>query len=240
MAVHKTWLKSREEVAERTMAFHLEKPAGFQFQPGQFVDLTLLNPPEMDSEGATRTFSIASSPYEDEVLLATRMRDSAFKRVLKNLPLGQELKLEGPMGSLTLHKNTAKPAVFLAGGIGITPFLSILRQAARDKSPHRLYLFYSNRRPEDAAFLESLRGLERTNPDFHFIPTMTAMEQSKREWKGETGVINRDMLLKYLKDLRGPIYYIAGPPGMVAGVRQMLIEAGADQDDIRAEEFGGY
>lgn len=240
MPAHKTWLKGREEVAERTMAFHFAKPAGFQFQPGQFLDFTLLNPPETDAEGATRTFSIASAPYEDELVVATRMRDTAFKRLLKNLPLGQELSMDGPMGSFTLHKNTAKPAVFLAGGIGITPFLSILRQAAREKALHQLCLFYSNRRPEDTAFMETLRGLERANPNFRFIPTMTKMPESKREWKGETGLINRQMLVKYLKDLRGPIYYIAGPPAMVAAMRQMLIEAGADEDDIRAEEFGGY
>ena len=109
-------------------------------------------------------------------MVATRMRDSAFKRALKRIPLGTTVKIDGPSGSLTLHKNSSKPAVFLAGGIGITPFLSILRQAAKDKIPHCLYLFYSNRRPEDAPFLETLTELQRANPNFRFVPTMTEIE----------------------------------------------------------------
>jgi ferredoxin-NADP reductase len=240
MTTYQSRLESREEVAEGTMAFHLEKPRGFQFRAGQYADVTLINPPETDSQGIVRTFSIASAPYENELLVATRMRNSAFKRVLATLPLSTELKLEGPMGSFTLHKNPAKAAVFLAGGIGITPFLSILRQAAKEKLPHLLYLFYSNRRPEDAAFLKHLEDLAKSNTNFIFVPSMTEMEKSKLEWKGERGFINREMLVKHFCDLKGPIYYIAGPPAMVAAMRQMLTKAGVDEDDIRTEEFAGY
>ena len=120
-------------------------------------------------------------------MFATRMRDTAFKRSLKKVPLGTEVKIDSPMGSFTLHKNSAKPAVFLAGGIGITPFLSIVRQADHDRLPHKLYLFYSNRRPEDAPFLDALQTLERRNPNFQLVCTMTEMSKSKKEWKGETG-----------------------------------------------------
>lgn len=137
MAVYEVQLKNRQEVAEGTMAFSFEKPAGFEFKAGQFIDVTLIDPPETDAEGDTRGFSIASAPYEEDLMVATRMRDTAFKRVLKTMPLGTEVRIEGPFGSLTLHNNVARPAVFLAGGIGITPFRSILLQAAKDKLPHR-------------------------------------------------------------------------------------------------------
>lgn len=233
-------LLSRVEVAEGTMAFHFEKPSQFDFKPGQSADVTLSNPPETDAEGNTRTFSIASSPFENQLMFATRMRDTAFKRSLKKVPLGTDVKIDSPMGSFTLHKNSAKPAVFLAGGIGITPFVSIVRQADHDRLPHKLYLFYSNRRPEDTAFLEALQMLEKSNPDFQLICTMTAMPQSQKEWKGETGLIDKEMLSRHLTTLRGPIYYSAGPPAMVAGMREMLVGAGVDEDDIRTEEFGGY
>jgi len=153
-------LMRREEVAKGTMAFHFEKPSGFNFKAGQFADVTLTNPPETDAEGNTRTFSIASPPFENELVFTTRMRDTAFKRSLKNVPLATEVNIGSAAGSFTLHKNPAKPAVFLAGGIGITPFLSIVRQADRDGLSHQLYLFYSNRRPEDAAFLNTLQTLE--------------------------------------------------------------------------------
>ena len=240
MTTYQVGLRSREEIADRTMAFHLEKPAGFQFKPGQYIDLALISPSETDSQGAVRAFSIASAPFEDELLVATRMRDSAFKRVLSALPPGTELKLDGPMGSFTLHRNTAKAAVFLAGGIGITPFLSIVREAANQKLNHQLYLFYSNRRPEDAPFLAALQDLSQSNPHFIFIPSMTEMERSKRNWLGERGFIDREMLVKHFCDLSGPIYYVAGPPAMVAAMQQMLAKAGVSEDDIRTEEFSGY
>ena len=143
------------------MAFQFEKPPGFDFKPGQSGDVTLLNPPETDAEGNVRTFSIASAPFEDQLRFATRMRDTAFKRSLKKVPLGTVVKMDSAMGSFTLHKNSAKTAVFLAGGIGITPFSSIVRQADHDHAPHKLYLFYSNRRPEDAPFVEVLQNLRR-------------------------------------------------------------------------------
>jgi ferredoxin-NADP reductase len=233
-------LLSRVEVAEGTMAFNFEKPSGFEFKPGQFADITLPNPPETDLEGNTRTFSIASSPFESELTFTTRMRDTAFKRSLKKIPVGRDVTIGSPMGSFTLHKNSATPAVFLAGGIGITPFLSILRQADHDRLPHKLYLFYSNRRPEDAAFLEALQILEESNPNFQLICTMTAMSQSQKDWKGETGWIDKEMLSKHLTTLHRSIYYSAGPPAMVAGMREMLVSAGIDEDNIRTEDFAGY
>ncbi len=230
-------LFNRTEVAEGTMAFHFEKPPGFDFKAGQAADVTLLNPPETDSEGNVRTFSLASAPFENEVMIATRMRDSAFKRWLKKMPLGTAVKMDAAIGSLTLHKNVAKPAVFLAGGIGITPFLSILRQADHERMRRNLFLFYSNRRPEDAPFLETLNGLEKTSPNYRFIGTMTEMSRSQKSWDGETGLINKPMLLRHLESVQGPI---AGPPPMVAGMRAMLVDAGVDEDDIRTEEFAGY
>ncbi|HEY6243438.1 MAG TPA: FAD-dependent oxidoreductase [Pyrinomonadaceae bacterium] len=233
-------LKSREEVAEGTMAFQFEKPAGWTFKAGQFIDITLLEPPETDAEGNTRGFSIASAPQEEIIMVATRLRDTAFKRVLKIVPLGTAVKIEGPFGNLTLHNNPARPAVMLAGGIGITPFRSILFRAANEKLTHRIFLFYSNRRPEDAPFLEALQKLEKENLNYKLIATMTDMEKSKQPWDGETGPVNKEMLERYLERAGSPIYYIAGPAGMVKGLHTMLNEAGVDDDDIRTEEFVGY
>jgi ferredoxin-NADP reductase len=236
----KSRLKAKEDLAEGTMGFYFAKPDGFEFKPGQYVDVTLLDPPESDAEGNIRSFSIASAPEDDHLLVATRMRDTAFKRVLRMAPVDTQVRLEGPMGSFTLHNNSAKPAVFLAGGIGITPFSSVIRHAAKARLPHHLYLFYSNRRPEDAAFMNILNELAKANSNFRFIPTMTGMEKSAKTWNGETGLINQDMLVRNLPALQGPIYYVAGPPAMVGAMRQMLIAAGVDEDDMRTEEFSGY
>jgi Oxidoreductase FAD-binding domain len=112
MATHQVRLKSRREIAEGTMAFHFEKPPGFAFKAGQALAWTLIDPPETDDEGVMRNFSIASAPGEADLMIATRMRDTAFKRVLKTMPLGTEVRIVGPFGSLTLHQSTARPAVF--------------------------------------------------------------------------------------------------------------------------------
>lgn len=240
VAGHVSKLIRRQEIAEGTIAFHFEKPTGFNFKAGQFADVTLTDPPETDAEGNTRTFSIASPPFENELVFTTRMRDTAFKRSLKKVALATEVKIGSAAGSFTLHNNRAKPAVFLAGGIGITPFLSIVRQAHHDRLPHKLYLFYSNRRPADAPFLDTLQNLEKTNPNFHLICTMTEMSKSQREWKGEIVPIDQEMLSRHLATLQGPIYYSAGPPTMVAGMKEMLVRAGIDEDDIRTEDFAGY
>jgi ferredoxin-NADP reductase len=233
-------LVSRREVAGGTTAFHFEKPRDWIFKAGQALDMTLLDPPETDGEGNTRAFSIASAPHEETLMIATRMRDTAFKRVLKAMPIGSAVKIEGPSGDLTLHNNIARSAVFLAGGIGITPFRSMVFRAVKEKLPHRVFLFYSNRRPEDAPFLYELQTLEKENPNYKLVATMTEMEKSARHWQAETGHVDGEMLARYLKDAASPLYYVAGPPEMVKGLHRVLNAAGVDDDDIRVEEFAGY
>jgi ferredoxin-NADP reductase len=233
-------LQSRQEVAEGTMAFCFDKPAGWTFMAGQFIDLTLIAPPETDAEGNTRGFSIASAPFEAPIMVATRLRDTAFKRVLKTLPLGTAVRIEGPFGDLRLHHNVARPAVVLSGGIGITPFRSILLQAAHEKRSQRIVFFYGNRRPEDAPFLAELRALAREDAHVTFIPTMSEMEKSHLPWDGERGFIDQQMLATYLPGVTSAVYYLTGPPGIVRGLRTVLAAAGVDDDDIRTEEFTGY
>lgn len=232
-------LKDRTEVAEGTMAFRFEKPPGWTFKAGQYVDITLLNPAETDSEGNIRSFSIASAPHEEALMVATRMRDTAFKRVLRTMPIGTPVRIEGPSGDLILQNDSARTAAFLAGGIGITPFRSIVHWAAKEKLPNRIVLFYSNRRPEDAAFLVELQNLERENPKYQLIASMTEMEKSHQSWNGETGLISQEMLARHLNGAPA-IYYIAGPPAMVKGLGELLSKTGIRGDDIHAEEFAGY
>jgi ferredoxin-NADP reductase len=233
-------LKSRQEVAEGTMAFHFEKPTAWTFKPGQYLDMTLLDPPETDSEGNIRSFSIASSPHEETLMVATRMRDTAFKRVLKTMPLETQVKVDGPLGFFTLNSSTSRPGVFLAGGIGITPFRSILVNAARKGLGDHIVLFYSNRRPEDSAFLQELQQIGSENANYRIIGVMTEMEKSNRLWNGETGFIDKAMLTRFIPDVAAPIYYIAGPPAMVTAMKQTLADAGVNEDDIRSEDFAGY
>jgi ferredoxin-NADP reductase len=240
MAIHEARLVRRETVAEGTMAFCFSKPSGFRHQAGQSLVMTLITPPETDSEGDARTFTIASAPHEAELMIATRMRDTAFKRVLKTAPLGTTVRIDGPDGEMVLHEDAARPAVFLAGGIGITPFLAMARHAANERLPHCLYLFYSNRRPEDAAFLAELQKMERLNPNYRLIATMAEPEKSAQRWTGETGFIRREMLERHLADVTSPMYYFAGPPAMNMAMQKMLEDIGITEQAMRSEEFYGY
>jgi ferredoxin-NADP reductase len=240
MPKYETTLLGNQTVAEGTMAFRFAKPADFTFEAGQSINLSLIDPPETDAKGNARTFSIVSAPHETELAIATRMRDTAFKRVLKAMPEGGRVSLRGPAGTFTLDGADTRPAVFVAGGISITPFVSMLRHAAQTRLARDLWLFYSNRRPEDAAFLDELSALAHRNPRYRFVGTMVEMDKSNRPWKGETGFLDRAMLERHLKSLAGKVYYIAGPPGLVEAMQKMLIGAGVAEDAIRTDEFFGY
>jgi ferredoxin-NADP reductase len=237
---YRTRPKDQHHLADGTAAFYFEKPSGFEFNAGQYVDITVINPRETDPDGNTRSFSLASSPLEDRLLIVTRLRNTAFKRALHGLDHDAEVELEGPFGSFTLHEDASTPAVFLSGGIGVAPFVSMILSAAKNKLRRHLYLFCSNSRPESAPFLKTLQELEKTSFNFRFIPTMTAMGKSHEPWTGETTRIGPEMLSKHLPGVHAPIFYLAGSPHFVAAMLKMLKFAGADEDDIHSEDFVGY
>lgn len=215
MATYTVKLLAKEPVAQGTMAFHLERPAGFKFRAGQAFEIILPGGPE--GEDGSHAFSIVTAPHEAELMFATRMRDSRFKRALGALPLGAELNIDGPFGSLTLHKNPARAAVLIAGGIGITPFMSMLRSAAEQQSQHKLVLLYSNRRPEDTAFLAELQALVKRNSRFHLMATMTDMGHSQQPWEGSTGIIDSAFVQHAIAGLDAPHLLRVRPAGAGRG-----------------------
>lgn len=230
MARYEVALTGGEELAEGTMAFRFARPAGFGFKPGQSVNLALLEPPA-EPNSARRTFSLASAPFEDALAVATRMREgSGFKRALKALPPGARLRLVGPAGDMTLHEDSARAAVFIAGGIGITPFRSMLLQAEHDRLGHSLLLAYSNRRREHAAFLDELQALQQRNSRFRLLAKMTDTD----------GMLDEEALRRFVGEAAAPVYYLAGPPAMVKAMKAILARNGVGADDVRSEEFYGY
>ncbi|MEN1970416.1 FAD-dependent oxidoreductase [Lentibacillus sp. N15] len=238
MATYTIKLLKKEMVANDTMAFHWEKPDGFEFKAGQFGDFTLIDPGETDSEGNTRAFSFVCAPSEDKLVTTTRLRDSAFKRVIQDLPEGAEVEFDAPHGNFTLHKTESTPAVFIIGGIGITPVRSMIAEATNQGTSHDITLLFSNKTPEDAPFQSDFEEMAEKNPNFTFVPVMTRVDEDI--WSGENGHIDADMLKRHVSDVSKPIYYLAGPADMVQAMQKMLIEAGANEDNIRAEEFSGY
>lgn len=233
-------LKGRREIATDTMEFTFDTSGiEFTFKAGQNADWTLLDPPQTDQEGSTRTFSFVNSPSEQgQVRIATRMRDTAFKNSLKEIAIGTKVKMAGPLGSFTLHEDTSRTAVFLGGGIGITPMHSILTFASEQRLPHKLVLLYSNKTTASTAYMADFETLVTQNPNFIFVPTLT--DEDPTGWKYEKGVITADMVQKYAPDTKQATYYLSGPAGMVKAMHDILEGMGVSRDYIKVEEFSGY
>ncbi|MEO5760432.1 MAG: FAD-dependent oxidoreductase [Mesorhizobium sp.] len=235
-------LKGKTQIADESWAFVFERPEGFRFKAGQHVRMTLLDPVETDREGHSRFFSLASTPQETDLVIAMRMRDTAFKRVLGRLQIGDkvliQVLLDVPRGAFALHEDASQPAVFLAGGIGIVPAFSMIKDAIERNLSHRLFLFYSNRRPEDAAYLRELQELAEQNPSFTLVATMT--EAAAGSWTGEAGRISHSMLSAHVDDLQVPVYYISGLPEMASAMKTMLGRSAVSEASMHAEEFTGF
>jgi ferredoxin-NADP reductase len=209
-----------------------------EFTPGQYFFVTLLDPPYDDARGARRHFSVVTSPNERGRLgFCTRLRESAFKRSLAELPVGADAEVEAPKGNFLLPEDTNQPYVFLAGGIGITVFRSMLRYIAEEDLPHRVTLIYSNRDRESTPFLEELSELERARPNFELVLTMT----EDASWNGETRRIGPELLRDHLgDDLPAYAYLVAGPPAMVDSLVATLHAAEVPEERVSADRFSGY
>jgi ferredoxin-NADP reductase len=235
-----TRLIDRTQVADGTLAFVFERPAGFEFTAGQYLTITLPDPKYNDEKGNSRTFSIASPPQDaGRLVCATRMTGSALKRSLAEAPLGTPVSIFGPAGDFTLGSDP-NPVVFIAGGIGITPFRSMLLDAAARNWPHPITLIYSNRTPEGAPYHEELARLAKTYAAFRYVPTMVEPDKSAQPWTGERRFVNAEFLHDYVGDMTAPIFYLAGPPGLVVAATKTVLEAGAAPAHVISEEFSGY
>jgi ferredoxin-NADP reductase len=235
-----TRLIDRTQVADGTLAFSFERPADFEFTAGQYLTLTLHDPLYTDEKGNSRTFSIASPPQEaGRLVIATRMTGSALKRSLTEAPLGTPVSIFGPAGDFTLGPDPT-PVVFIAGGIGITPFRSMLLDAAARGLAHRITLIYSNRMLEGAPFHEELTSLAKHHAAFAYVPTITEADKSPLPWDGERRFVNADFLHDHVGDMTAPIFYLAGPPGLVVAATKTVLDAGADPAHLLSEEFSGY
>jgi len=232
-------LLGREMVANNTLAIRLAKPAGFSFEAGQAVRLTIPSKVSKEAGGHSRILSIASAPHEADLTFVTRVRESQFKQALLSMPDGAELEITGPFGSFIQEVGASRPTVFLAGGIGITPFLSMIRSAEQTNQLSQTTLFYSNRSPADSAMLTELEGLSTANPSFQLVATMTDC-QNGDGWTGETGYVDSGMLRRHLPDLKEPTYYCVGPGGFVTAMQDLLASLGVDSANVRTEQFGGY
>lgn len=242
MAKRTVTLASRELIADSTYMFSLGLSGEpFPYKPGQTIDLTFPAAPHSDASGNMRTFSLAGAPGRDHIVVATRVRGSAFKRSLVEAPLGTTLEIDGPFGSFTLPRKKSV-AYLLAGGIGITPFRSMAEDAIARSLEHDLTIVHSNRAPEEAPFLAELTAwAARSGGRLRYVPTMTRAEKSGAAWTGERRRVGPELLGDLLGAERDSARcYAAGPEGFVKAAVSALEQVGVDPDQIMSEEFPGY
>lgn len=214
--------------------FILEKPV--KFQPGQFIRLTLPELKYPDERGKQRIFSIVNSPMEEGLTITTRQTGSGFKKTLAEMDTGAVVEMSSPRGMFTLPSEENRQIIMIAGGIGVTPFMSMIRYALHEHTKQRIILVYSNRSKDSAAYLTELQKLSSKYSNFELIATMT----NDDSWKGIKGNVNTDFIKEHIKDYSNHLYMLAGPTAMVEAVKNSLQQVGITKDRIRTEQFTGY
>jgi ferredoxin-NADP reductase/nitrite reductase/ring-hydroxylating ferredoxin subunit len=201
-----------------------------------------------DPKGPIRHFTISSSPTENFIMFSTRIRESPYKKRLSTLEEGSRVKVRGPEGQFILHEDYSKPAVFLSGGIGVTPFRSMIKYATDKQLPLKIVMFDSNRNRENILFNKEFDEWTKINKNLKIIYTISEDEQqpsssTANDWKGEYGRIDKAMILKYLDTnmLDNSIFYICGPPSMLKAMESLLQDnLEIPKERIKVEEFTGY
>ena len=181
-------------------------------------------------------------------MLSTRIRDSPYKKRLSTLEEGAKVKVRGPEGQFVLHQDYSKPAVFISGGIGVTPFRSMIKYATDKRLPLRIIMFDSNRNKGNILFKKEFDDWENTNKNLKIIYTISEDQHEQSlpaadDWKGEYGRIDKSMILKYMDSnaINNPMFYVCGPPGMLKDMQSLLQEdMGIPKERIKVEEFTGY
>jgi ferredoxin-NADP reductase/nitrite reductase/ring-hydroxylating ferredoxin subunit len=205
-----------------------------------------------DPKGPIRHFTISSSPTENFIMFSTRIRDSPYKKRLSTMEKGTKVKVKGPEGHFVLHQDYTKPAVFLSGGIGVTPFRSMIKYATDMELPVKIIMFDSNRDRNNILFKKEFDEWASMNKNLTIIYTISEEDSQHQEqsplstsndWKGEYGRIDKTMILKYVDSslLNNSIFYICGPPGMLKAMEILLQEdLKIPKERIKIEEFTGY
>ncbi|MDP3794937.1 MAG: FAD-dependent oxidoreductase [bacterium] len=227
----------RRVIAERTVLVTFAKPEGFSYRAGQYLSWTV--PGEIsDERGNVRPLSLASSPTEDVLMIAVRQSASTFKTALERLNPGDTVRILGPLGGFGLEE-TAAEHVMIAGGIGVTPFRSMIKNALDRSLAVRLLLLSANRTPEAIPFHAELGAWADGHDNFSVVQTIT--DPAPADWRGERSRMDASFIRRCVPDLAAPIFYVVGPPGMVDAAERLLREElGIPEERVRVERFTGY
>jgi glycine betaine catabolism B len=226
----------RQREGDAFESFRFEPDHAFSFEAGQYLKYTLPHP-EPDSRGVSRFFTIASAPTEDLVMLTTRLSTpgSSFKQMLQQLETGAVIEAAGPFGRF-VYSDHETPAVFIAGGIGITPFRSILMDLASRAPQTDVTLLYANDTP-DIPFRGLLDDLAREQPSLKVAYTVSHPDA---DWRGPVGRINERFIREHTPLTREPLFYVSGPKALVTAMTETLQASGVVAGRIKQDFFPGY
>jgi ferredoxin-NADP reductase len=233
-------LKERINIAQDTYDFVFTKNEPFRFVPGQYLEWTLAHTTP-DNRGNRRYFTIASSPTEETVRMGVKFypEPSSFKKSLLSLSPGQTIIASQRAGDFTLPKDTKKKLVFISGGIGITPFRSILKYLIDTHQKRDIVHFYSNKALPDIAYKDILDMAER-ELGIKTVYTLTEKNTIPPEWHGESGFIDKDMIVRHLPDFKERTFYLSGPHIMVTTFETLLKSMGVKKSQIITDFFPGF
>lgn len=230
-------LVSKIKDAEGIYSFLFNSEHELKFQPGQYMEWTLPGA-HADNRGNRRYLTISSAPTEKQLMFTLKIppNPSSFKASLNGLNAGEHILASQIAGHFTLPKDKTKPVIFIAGGVGITPFRSMIKYLQDTNQPRQISLFYSAIKPQELAFSNVFKQAE--NIGLKTIYTVTSSESEA--WRGETGPIDASLISKYTPDYKNRLIYISGPQAFVASVRQSLIGSGLNHKQLITDYFPGY
>lgn len=231
-------LVSKDEVAQDTFAYTFSiENTDYSFQPGQYAYFTLIDPPFPDDENNTRLFSFVNAPNGKTLTILLRMRQSPYKRSLDALNVGEKVQVCQPLGFFELHQDESKPAVFIAGGVGIAPIMSLLSAWTQNPTQHTISVFVSNKNVETQVYYSELLDLKDIH-DFNLFFTLT--QSAPWIWQHDTGRWDAHRIFERLPNPLNTIYYLSGTPAMVESLSEQLQEQGIPLAHIKQEAFTGY
>ena len=223
------------------MTFRITRD-NLQYTAGQFAYFKL-DGVSGDAKGPIRHFSIASSPTEQDLLISTRIRDTPYKQMLASLKNGTKILAWGPQGEFILHDDHSKSAIFLSGGIGVTPFRSMIKYATDKQLPIKIVMFDSNKNPQSILYKDEFDSWASQNKNVKVVYTVTEEQEATANWTGERGRIDKLMMEKDLtkEEIGNAVFYICGPPGMLKAMQELLQkELQIPKDRLKVEAFTGY
>ncbi|MAG59681.1 hypothetical protein CMO96_02740 [Candidatus Woesebacteria bacterium] len=237
----KAKIRAIKQEAKGTKTFVFDKPPNLKYKSGQSFHFTVdLKYP--DDRGVTRHFTLSSSPTEENIQFTTRIRpQSGFKKTLDEMSVGDEIKVHGLGGEFVLDSDTTSiPQVFVAGGIGITPFRSIFKYIVDKNLKVPVHLIYSNSIPEEIAFKEDLDKMASRHTNMQITYTVTKPEESKQKWSGHTSRVDKTLISQIASKYQNPVFWLCGPPAFVSAMEDVLEEMKIPEERIKIDKFSGY